>query len=162
MDRSVLMAIVVVFAVLLLALMVLGWRARRRRQAGVAAPRPVPAETGRSLGTFPGRYVATTVADAPLDRIVVHGLAFRGSAELTVTDAGLLLRRAGAADLWIPRSELRHWRRATWTIDRVVEKDGLDLVAWTLGDRPVDSYFRMADPAGLETALDELLERTPA
>jgi len=159
-DRTVLLWIVIVFGLLLLALMIFGWRSRRRRQASVAAPQSPPAEIGTPIGTFEGKYVATTVADSPLDRIVVHGLGFRGSASVTVTDAGLLVRRAGSADTWIPKQDLRAWRRATWTIDRVVEKDGLDLVQWRLGERTVDSYFRMATAPAFERALDALLERT--
>jgi hypothetical protein len=154
------MAIVIAFGVLLLALMLFGWRARRRRQAGVAAPHAAPAELGRSLGTFEGKYVATTSAGEPLDRIAVHNLGFRGAASLTVTESGLLVQRPGSDDAWIPKAELRGWRRATWTIDRVVEPDGLHLVEWALGEKPVDSYFRMATPAAFESALDALLERT--
>lgn len=160
MDRTVLLWIVIAFGVLLLALMIFGWRSRRRRQASVAPPQAPPADLGTSLGTFEGKYVATTIADTPLDRIVVHGLGFRGSASVTVTDTGLLVRRVGSADTWIPKADLRDWRRATWTIDRVVESGGLDLIQWQLGDRVVDSYFRMATAPAFETALDALLERT--
>ena len=151
------MAIVIVFGVLLLALMLFGWRARRRRQAGVAAPHAAPAELGRLLGTFDGKYVATTTAGDPLDRIAVHNLGFRGAASVTVTEAGLLVQRPGADDAWIPKAELRGWRRATWTIDRVVEPDGLELVEWMLGSRRVDTYLRLDDPAGFDAALTPLL-----
>jgi hypothetical protein len=153
------MAIVIAVLFLLLALMGLGWRTRKRAQRDLPAPRPAPEDVGPALGTFDGRYVATCRSGDPLDRIAVHGLGFRSSASVTVADDGLLVQRPGADDLWIPGPDVRAARRATWTIDRVVEEGGLDLVEWTLGDSPVDSYFRMAEPAAFESALGQLLAR---
>ncbi len=162
MTRPELMAIVIAFLFLLLALMALGWRARQRRQASVAAPAATPAELGAPLGTFVGKYVATTTAGDPLDRIAVHGLGFRGHTSVTVAENGVLVHIAGTDDKWIPAADLRAHRKATWTIDRVVEQDGLELVEWTLGDRIVDSYFRFDDRMDFEFALDALLERKVA
>lgn len=153
MDRPALMGIVVVFLLVLLVLMALGWRARRARQGGVARPVPVPDDRGAEIASFRGRYVATTAADDPLDRIVVHGLGFRSLATVHVAVGGLLIERPGNDDLWIPRDDLIDVRRATWTIDRVVERDGLDLVAWNLGSAPVDSYFRMDDSSAFALAV---------
>lgn len=162
MNRPELLAIVIVFMALLLALMILGWRARKRRQAGIATPAAAPAERGVELGTFAGKYVATTTAGDPLDRIAVHGLGFRGNAEVTVAEKGVLLQIDGTDEKWIPAADLRAHRKATWTIDRVVEQDGLELVEWTLGDRVVDSYFRFDDWVDFEFALDRLIEKSAA
>jgi hypothetical protein len=156
------MAIVIGILVLLLVLMYTGWRARQRRQRDVAAPLPVPADLGAARGTFNGKYVATTAAGRPLDRIAVRGLGFRSAASLTVTDTGLLVQRPGSDDLWIPRADIVDRRTATWTIDRVVERDGLELVEWRLGDNPVDSYFRLAEPLEFERALEQLLPNRAA
>lgn len=162
MDRPQLMAIVIGVLVLLLVLMYLGWRARQRRQKNVAAPLQAPADLGAQLGSFDGKYVATTAAGSPLDRIAVHGLGFRSSATLVVTDAGLLVRRPGSDDLWIPRADVLDRRTATWTIDRVVEHDGLELVAWSLGGTPVDSYFRLLEPLEFEKAFQHLIPKEVA
>lgn len=159
MDRTLLIVVPIVLIVALPALMYLGWRARRRRQQHVAAPAAVPADLGAALGTFDGKYVATTASGNPLDRIAVHGLGFRSSASLTVTDTGLLVQRPGSDDVWIPRADVLDRRSATWTIDRVVEPGGLDLVEWKLGDATVDSYFRMIDPDAFEKAIDQLLPK---
>lgn len=129
----------------LLVLMLVAWRARGRRQADVTAPEPAPADLGPARLEVDGAYVATTRADAPLDRVVVHGLGFRGRAVASVHDAGLRLEIAGVPAFVVRASGLRDVRRATWTIDRVVERDGLVLVAWTLGDTPVDTYLRLPD-----------------
>jgi len=156
MNRPELMAITLAFLALLLLLMFLGWRARKRRQKNVAAPLTPPAELGAPLGTFDGKYVATTSAGNPLDRIAVNGLGFRSNVSVTVTDAGVLVQRPGNDDVWIPRADVRDRRTATWTIDRVVEGDGLELVEWNLGGASVDSYFRLNDAVGFEKAVDSL------
>lgn len=159
MDRSVLLAIVLGVLVALLALMALGWRARIRRQRDVAAPKTPPADD--SGETFTGRYVATTTAGSPLDRIAAHGLGFRSLATVGVADTGIRVVRPGNDDVWIPRSDLLGFRRATWTIDRVVEPDGLDLIEWSLGGRPVDSYFRLDDAVGFRAAMSALTKENP-
>ena len=156
------MAIVIALLVLLLALMYLGWRARQRRQRDLPAPLAVPATLEAALGTFNGKYVATTVAGKPLERIAVHGLGFRSAASVTLTDAGVLVQRPGNDDLWIPLAAVVERRTATWTIDRVVERGGLELVEWDLGGTPVDSYFRLVDQAGFEAAFDTLISRKAA
>lgn len=162
MDRPQLMAIVIAILVLLLVLMYLGWRARQRRQNHLPAPLAAPADLGTALGDFDGKYVATTAAGKPLERIAVHGLGFRGTASLTLTDAGVLVRRRGEGDVWIPRADLLDRRTATWTIDRVVERDGLELLEWNLGGTTVDSYFRLADPLAFERAFEQLLPKQAA
>ena len=161
MDRTVLQAIVVAFLAALLLLMVLGWRARMRRQRGVAPLVVAPLELGTTRASLIGKYVATTTSGAPLDRIAVHGLGFRGNAVVVVADSGILLRLPGQ-DLFIPLADLRGIRRATWTIDRVVENDGLHLIEWMLGDRVVDSYLRMAEPTAFERAVTALLPENQA
>ncbi|MFM9878011.1 MAG: hypothetical protein ACKVOG_09255 [Rhodoglobus sp.] len=156
------MAIVLVFLAVLLALLIVGWRARRHRQSDIAAPHPVPADQGKLIGTFTGKYVATTVAGEPFDRIAVHGLGFRGPVAVTAAEAGLAVKITGEDDIWISVGALRGIRRATWTIDRVVETDGLHLIEWTLGDRTVDSYFRIDEPRAFEAAVRSMIERQTA
>ncbi|MGN6501411.1 MAG: PH-like domain-containing protein, partial [Pseudolysinimonas sp.] len=50
---------------------------------------------------------------------------------------------------------------ATWTIDRVVDADGLVFVRWLLGTTGIDSYLRSANPDRLVSALTELTAPTP-
>lgn len=156
MDRTGLLLIVVAIAVVLLSLMALGWRARTRRQRDLPAPVPVPGNTGDPHGEFHGRYVATSVGGEPLERITAHGLAFRGSATVRVSELGVLLDRIGERPIWIPREHLDGVRRATWTIDRVVEQDGLTVLDWRLGDRPVETALRLDDPQAADTILTTL------
>lgn len=162
MDRPQLMAMVIAILVLLLVLMYTGWRARKRRQKDVVPPLAPPADLGSPLGTFDGKYVATTASGKPLERIAVHGLGFRSDASVTLTSAGALVQRPGSDDVWIPRADIVDRRTATWTIDRVVEHDGLELVEWKLGATAVDSYFRFAEPLEFELAFEQLVPKQAA
>lgn len=156
MDRTWLLLVVVALGLGLLALMIVGWRARSRRQSDLPAPAPVPSDAGETLGVYAGRYVATSLGGQPLERVTAHGLGFRGLVEVRVDERGVLLDRAGERAIWIPRDDLDAIRRATWTIDRVVEPDGLTVIDWRLGDRAVETALRLDDPLGAEAAIISL------
>ncbi len=120
-------AVFAVLALLAFALMLWGWLRRRRRQSGVGelpvVPEGLPTVDGHSA-----KYVATTTGGQPYDRIAVRGLGFRGFANVFPEPGGLLIVRDGEPALWIARDALVGISRATWTIDRVVEGNGLHLV----------------------------------
>jgi hypothetical protein len=149
--------VVVVIVALAFTGMWFGWRARRRRQADVPMLAAPPAELGEISRRDDLFYVATTRADAPLDRIAVRGLGFRARAQVTVAATGVQLDIAGESPAFIPVADLRGVGRATWTIDRAVSNAGLVFVRWRLGDAEVDSYLRPDDPAGLVDAIQTLL-----
>jgi hypothetical protein len=138
-------------------LMVIGWRALRRRQTDVAGLAPVPADPGAVSLSEDLLYVATTRAEQPLQRIAVKGLGFRARALLTVTSGGVRLDLAGADPGFIPAAALQGVGRATWTIDRAVSNDGLVFVRWSDGAATLDSYVRSADPAALVAAIEPLI-----
>ena len=149
--------IFVAIAVVALALMVWGWRRRARRDAGVTAP--VAERRGAVRAAFTGLYVATTRHGEPLNRLNVKHLAFRSRVTLTVTDAGVALDMPGEPTVFLEAARLRDAGRATWTIDRVVEYDGLVLVAWSADDGTIcDSYVRLqdADPDALVSEIRRL------
>ena len=156
MDRLTPTLVIVGILVLVFAGLALGWRARRRRQAALPALATPPADLGLPLATADGFYVATTRADAPTDRIAVRGLGFRARAGIAVHPEGVVLSIAGRPDAFIPAPSLVGVGRATWTIDRVVGKDGLVFLRWTLGDTTVDTNLRIDDPDPLVAALDSI------
>ncbi len=153
--REILLVVTILIGLALLVLLVVGWRRRVARQRGLATPNPAPV-LAAGAARLRGKYVATTTAGDPYDRIAVAGLGFRGDAVASVHREGVLVERAGEVDLWIPREDLVGVDRATWTIDRVVEGDGLHLVRWRLGDQEVDTYLRLDAPIAFDTALAEL------
>jgi len=156
-DR--LLPVLGILAVLLVVFGLLwrGWRIRTRRQKEeLGVPEDPPADLGEPTFTEDLLYVATTRADAPLDRVTIAGLGFRARAVVTTAPEGMVLDLAGRGPVFIPKSSIRGVGRATWTIDRVVDTDGLVFVRWVLGTTEIDSYLRSSDPDRLVTALRPL------
>ncbi|MBG6083328.1 PH-like domain-containing protein [Zhihengliuella flava] len=123
-------------------LILLGWRHRLRRQGDVASPVAPPTELSAPWVTVPGQYVSTTTAGDWLDRIAVHGLGYKANATLTVHPEGLLYARDGAPDVYVPAAALVGARRESGMAGKFVERDGLIVIEWTLGDHAVDTGFR--------------------
>jgi len=154
------MGIVVCALVVFLALIALGWYTRKRRQAGIMPPQRPPAALGVVVGEFPGFYVATTLADDRFNRVAVHGLGFRAKSAVVVAETGVVVPIAGQRDIFIPKADVTAVARATWTIDRVVETDGLTMIAWNLGNTRVESYFRAENSEAFLAAAKSLAPLT--
>jgi hypothetical protein len=161
-DRPLAAAMVLGILGMLLGLMWLGWRSLKRRSSKIPAPDPIPAAAADEVLSRTGWYVATTHAGRPLERIAVRGLAFRAAASISVTTGGIELRLSGGTECFIPAGRLRLVERASWTIDRAVERGGLVVVGWRLGTVPddavdVDTYLRVDDPGSLAEAIATLI-----
>lgn len=156
MDRLPIVLGIVALLVVIFLLLARGWRARQRHQVDLGEPASPPADFGDPTFTDDLLYVASTRADAPLDRITIAGLGFRARATVTTAPSGIVLDLAGRGPVFIPKGAIRGVGRATWTIDRVVDADGLIFVRWVLGTTPIDSYLRSTDPDRLVTALATL------
>ena len=142
MDWLIFLFCALVGAGLLLGLFALGWRGRRRRQADIPRPRPLPEDLEMPRFEADGQYVATTAAGDWLDRIAVYGLGVKSTATAAVFAEGLLFARNGAPDVWIDRADLRGVRLERGMAGKFVEKDGLVMVTWQLGPKTVDTGFR--------------------
>lgn len=152
-----------VFA-LVLWLMWRGWRARSRRSAAVLLEGPPPGLGDPRFGVA-GEYVATTFAGRQFDRAAPPGLAFRGRAFLVVHPAGLTLTVLGGEPMFIAAHRLRGVGLGNWTIDRVVEQDGMAVITWEHSVQQYDSWFRPespADGARLVEALSPLVRSADA
>lgn len=127
-----------------LGLALWGWRRRivRYRGEADALVREMPGSAAELL--ISSLYVATTEAGDPLERVAAGPLSYRAKARLAVHPEGLVVRIPGEDAVLFPAAGLQAGR-ATWTIDRVVEADGLVMVRWKLAGRDVDSYFRIVD-----------------
>ncbi|MET4157995.1 hypothetical protein [Agromyces sp. PvR057] len=154
MDKWIgaLVAFVVVGGLLWLAFR--AWRGRERRDATLSAY-PLPALEGEALLETEVLYVATTPIGSPLERLAVHGLAFRGAGRIEVFPEGVVLRIAGEQPSFLPASRIVSAGEATYAIDRGVEPGGLVAVSWIvdLNDAEpeqvapyVDSYLRARHP----------------
>jgi hypothetical protein len=153
MDRILPGSIIIVGVIGLLVLMVLGWRARGRRQSVLStAPAPSDEQLGELRLAVTGLYVSTTTAGAPLDRVILPGLGFRGRVAVSVFDAGVVVAVTGEPQVFIASDRIRSVGTSTWTIDRVVEEGGLVRLDWTLEseaaapEADVESFFRIENP----------------
>jgi hypothetical protein len=147
-DRVLLTLGTLAFAVVVYALMWKGWRGRQRRQADLPAPPAGPSPRGRVVvGAVPGLVVGTVVAGDWLDRVAVHRLSDRCTAELVVSVDGVHLDRDGLPELFLPRHALEGAEPGTALAGKVMGRDGLLLLHWRLGDRLLTTGFRAADHA---------------
>ncbi|MBG6217673.1 hypothetical protein IWX75_002131 [Arthrobacter sp. CAN_A6] len=146
---------------LIVALIALGWRGRLRRQSGIGAPPATPSDLGPVLYETEGQYVATTTAGDWLDRVAVHGMGIRSNAVATVHPEGVLLARAGAPDIFIPREDLDSVRLEGGMAGKFVEKDGLVVLTWRLTDKRVDTGFRTRHAAHKPQLLAAAAALTP-
>jgi hypothetical protein len=160
--------IIAAFALVVLLGMWWAWRRRTRRDAGLRTEHDAPATLGALRTAVDTWYVATTEHERPLERIALTGLAFRAKAHLAVHDAGILLTIPGEPITFVPADRITAVGRATTTIDRVVERDGLLLVCWRVtdqrspgGEHIVDSYLRPIDPLAAASIIDAVAAIAP-
>jgi len=127
--------VLAVIGVAVLFAMWTGWRHRAIRSSAVVPELyPVPADD-EALGaalTAPidATYVSTTLASDWLDRIAAHGLGARAAAVVRVFDAGVLIERAGAPDLYLPAAAVRAVGTASGIAGKVVGHEGLTALTW--------------------------------
>ena len=163
MDKLVPTLVAIAVAALILYLLIFAWRRRAKRDAGLGATYEVPADAAPAAREAEALYVATTVHDKPLERLVLPDLGFRGRATVSVTPDGVTLAITGAHLVFIRASALLGIGVATWAIDRVVETDGLVWIAWTTsGGAAVDSYIRVIDPAERASLIGAVTDILPA
>ncbi|UNK72470.1 hypothetical protein [Microbacterium sp. H1-D42] len=158
MTRELAGLIMAAVAVALLLAMFFAWRARLRRDSALTAPIGVP-EHADVTARHEILYVSTTKHDEPLERLTVSPLAYRARGELVLTDRGAALSLDGAPTVFLSSQRLAAADRATVTIDRVVEPEGLIRLVWRVADGVlVDSYLRptAADPQQILPELQRL------
>jgi hypothetical protein len=159
--------------VLVLVGMWCSWRARLKRDAAAAASSDEPG--GEIIERFPrAGYVSTTAAGAPLERIALPGLRYKGYAEVTVRRDGVTIQVTGERPVHIAADRVLGTGDAGVRIGKAVERGGLSLLAWRADEthgyseaggesRTLESSFRFADPAEqrrFAEAIEQIL--TPA
>jgi len=122
----------VVIGVLLLLVILTGRRrlAARTRDT-VPVPPVVPEDLGAlRLGPLDATYVSSTLAGDWLARVGAHRLGDRSTAQVSVHDAGVLVERDGAPDVFAPVAALRGVGLAPGMAGKYVGADGLVVVTW--------------------------------
>lgn len=135
----------------LLLFMALAWRARTRRDAGLAVQGT--ALVGPAIEKFAQvAYVSTTPAGKPFERVAVPGLSFKGSADVTVQTDGVAIEVVGEPRIALSAAQITGVGAAGGRVGKVVERDGLAILSWNATDagaetRALESSFRFATPA---------------
>lgn len=122
----------VVFGLALLLVVLTG---RRRLAQRTRAVVPVPPAAPEALGALRAGpveavYVSSTLAGDWLARVGAHGLGDRAAASVTVHDAGVLVEREGADDVFVPVAALRGAGLAPGMAGKYVGADGLVVITW--------------------------------
>ena len=142
-DKLLPTLLAILIVVVLFTLVWWGWRSRIRRQSDVQPLPQAPVDLlDRLVTRADGMYVVTTYSSQPLERIAIHGLGVRSNAEAIVAEDGVLINRQGAPDVYIPRERLQSVATASGMVGKFVERNGLVVFTWHLGDTVVDTGFR--------------------
>lgn len=122
----------------------LGWRNRKRRQSHLTAPEEVPAELleEEPHAAAEGMVIGTVHGGEYLERIAVHELGLRTTGRIEVHARGVAVFRAGARNIFIPAANLAYARTDRGIVGKFVEKDGVIILGWSLGETAVDTGFR--------------------
>jgi hypothetical protein len=148
MTRTLLVLGFVLVWALLVLLIFRAWRKRGERQRELVGPLPTPpAELGAQLlASMTGVYIGSTMAPRWIDRVAVGDFGARSASELSAYEAGVLMRRQGASDIWIPRGSIVGVRMDWGLAGKVMTKDGLLVIRWrSAGGAEIDTGFRGDD-----------------
>lgn len=162
MQRDIVAALSVALFAFLVSLAIITVRKRASGQSGSLQLVDTSALTGEEIAEAAGQYVSTVLTAAPLQRVVASGLMHRGQARLSVLSDGLIIDRTGEASIAIPSQALVSIGRATATIDRATETDGLLTINWQSGLTALTTNLRLAredDTADLFNTLNELAKK---
>ncbi len=162
MSRTGFAFLMIAIAALVLLAMWLGWRGRARRHRAFAEHGD--ALVGMVLGTFPGvGYVSTTPVGAPLDRLSIPGLQFKGFAGLTLRTDGVTIAVTGEPEVHLPAERVLGSGVASRRVGKAVERDGLSLLQWRAADgSEVESSFRFSQAADQLRFADAVAQIIPA
>ncbi|PFG33111.1 hypothetical protein ATL42_0971 [Sanguibacter antarcticus] len=135
MPMPVAVGLWVALGVGILLVMWRGWRGSMARGAGAVGTLPVVPD-GAGLGAartdaIVGTYVSSTMAGDWLGRVVAHDLGVRSSATVQVFDAGVVIERRGAADVFVPAGVLRGVRRVAGMAGKYVGGEGIVVIEWS-------------------------------
>lgn len=84
-------------------------------------------------------YASTTLSGRWMQRLRAHGLGERARGLICVGEAGILIQRDGATDLFIPRGSVRGVSFAPGIAGKVVGGKGVVVISWQMEGVLVDT-----------------------
>ncbi|SDJ10248.1 hypothetical protein SAMN05192558_11035 [Actinokineospora alba] len=174
MSRLGLSLLFLAIFLLLVGLMLWGYRNRGRRQSAVLPAFPqVPAgllervrsrETEELLPPSTGVYASTVTDKSWQDRVAVGDVGYRADATAHLLTEGVLFDRTGASPVWIPAESVVDARTEAGIAGKIMGGDGLLVIRWAIGDSQFDTGFRADEKTDYETwvpAVRALKTNTP-
>lgn len=165
MSQGAGIAVLVAVVVLAFAGMWWGWRRRVARASSAVPALPAVPELGTpTVGPVAATYLASVPADDRLARVAAHRLGVRSPAEVEVHGAGVLVRRAGAGDLFVPAADLVRVDRASGFAGTAVAVDRVLVLRWRCAAVTLDTGVlarHAADRAALAAAVAALVPAGP-
>ena len=135
---------------------------RARVKQETFLPAPVSIEPAGSLVFDDGLYVSTVLAESPLTRVWAHGLGVRGKVKLVSKGAGLEVHRQGETSFVIPTVQIVGLDKASATIDKAVESNGLFSIIWQLGQTQLVTNFRIPDQSTRQQISNQITNKLGA
>lgn len=131
------------------------WR-RKRSEQEQYLPKPQP--LSQSDQFIPAYYVATVFETQPLKRVLAHGLTYRGAASVSISSRGIGILRVGEDGFQIPTENVVSVDLTASALDKAVERDGITLINWRLGDQVLQTQLRFQTQEHRRLAIDSLME----
>lgn len=153
--------VTVAICVLAIALMLLGWSHRKKRQTGIQAPETLPSSLTEPRVEGEGTYVVTTFAGQHLERIAAHELGVRCAAALSVGEDGVAIYRTEAENFYIPAEQIAGITTVRGMVGKFVEDGGVIVIRHSLGETSVDTGFRAESRTVHSTLLAALRKLAP-
>jgi hypothetical protein len=140
-----------------------GWRHRAERTALPELPAKPDVPGHDLVPRLAGIYLGTTLAGHWLERVTDKHLGDRSSGWLRVLSTGVLLRRTGFEDLFVPLASLCSVRTDSAQAGKVIAPAGVLVIGWEHGGEALESGFRGDDRSRhreVMTAIETLIGTT--
>jgi hypothetical protein len=133
----------------------IGWRNRARREV---APPITELPIGIKQVTEPvaARFAGTTISGNWLDRITNFDLGTPRGIDLQIFEEGIYLSDQTNFKLWLAKNSITNIKTSRGIAGDVVEKDGMLIITWQLGELLVDSGIRVSRHADHELIVKAL------
>ncbi len=142
-----------------LGLLALIWTGRRRQSRRLLGTVPAPPAAPTDLGAVvmapvQAVYVSSTVAGDWLARVGAHQLGDRSTARVGVWDAGVLIVRQGAPEVFIPAAAIEGVALTPAMAGKVTGKENIVVITWTVPAVPLIEPGSQPAPLVPPTRLD--------
>ncbi len=142
-QRTLLTLLVVAVILLSVFGMARGWRRKTRSDLSPINTQ-VPTEALAISTKVSARFAGTTTAGNWLDRVTNYELGTPRGIDIQVFNLGVFMTDDSGFNLWIPKSQILNVTTGQGIAGDVVEKNGMLIFTWQLGDTALDTGVRVS------------------